>query len=77
MSAAVNSHRGLISSSWQCLTEACGIVPQNSNLSIFCSVGVISDIVFADFGLPTGSCGAGLFIVHCLKVYLDYGLECI
>jgi len=59
VSASMNTHKGMILSSWEIPNNSgmCTQATENQNALITCLRGVITSIVFASFGTPTGSCG--------------------
>lgn len=65
-SASVDTPIGLASVDWTTNvpnTGSCGLVPENANLTLTCvtrggGAGNFTDVLFASFGTPTGSCPA-------------------
>eukprot|EP00026_Physarum_polycephalum_P001443 Phypoly_transcript_01444.p1 GENE.Phypoly_transcript_01444~~Phypoly_transcript_01444.p1 ORF type:complete len:1095 (+),score=131.93 Phypoly_transcript_01444:37-3285(+) len=55
--ASINTYSGQISSSWFRDPGLCVSAAENTNATLECPNGVISNITFASFGLPTGTCG--------------------
>lgn len=51
------SPRGLIEASWHCVNSGCIMNGEHETAHLTCSSGTISEISFASFGMPTGSCG--------------------
>jgi len=63
-SASIDTPMGLAAASWAAPApvyagDVCGAVGENEDLTLTCAGGTFSNVVFASFGAPMGTCTAG------------------
>eukprot|EP00698_Gefionella_okellyi_P008493 TRINITY_DN2105_c0_g1_i1.p1 TRINITY_DN2105_c0_g1~~TRINITY_DN2105_c0_g1_i1.p1 ORF type:complete len:1115 (+),score=230.55 TRINITY_DN2105_c0_g1_i1:139-3483(+) len=58
VSASIDTLRGTVASSYSRVSSApCGIAYENTPLTLTCATGVFTEVVFASYGTPSGTCG--------------------